>query len=170
MAEDHKIEITSLRLKDAHELAPLVAGYGQALKRGAPRQPDLYYAEQLLQDRSAEMLGARMDGEMVGFILFYDLPEPVSGLRAGQCDHIYVHHDHRGKGIGRAMIDVLADQAEERGWSKLILNAPRQHETLLARETQSLRNQPYEQVMHFGEDGRLVHGVLQYVWELSWKK
>jgi len=126
MAEDHKIEITSLRLKDAHELAPLVAGYGQALKRGAPRQPDLYYAEQLLQDRSAEMLGARMDGEMVGFILFYDLPEPVSGLRAGQCDHIYVHHDHRGKGIGRAMIDVLADQAEERGWSKLILNAPRQ--------------------------------------------
>ncbi|MCC0021760.1 MAG: GNAT family N-acetyltransferase, partial [Nitratireductor sp.] len=69
---------------------------------------------------------ARMDGEMVGFILFYDLPEPVSGLRAGQCDHIYVHHDHRGKGIGRAMIDVLADQAEERGWSKLILNAPRQ--------------------------------------------
>ena len=125
-SETRNIEIVPLRLKDSLQLAPLIAQYGQALKRGAPRRPDQYYAEQLLQDRSAEMLGARMDGEMVGFILFYDLPEPVSGLRAGQCDHIYVHHDHRGKGIGRAMIDVLADQAEERGWSKLILNAPRQ--------------------------------------------
>ena len=57
--------------------------------------------------------------------IFYDLPEPVTGLRAGQVDHIYVHHDHRGKGIAKALIDVLADKAEERSWSKLVLNAPR---------------------------------------------
>ncbi len=36
-----------------------------------------------------------------------------------------MHHDHRGKGIAKALIDVLADKAEERSWSKLVLNAPR---------------------------------------------
>ena len=124
MTSEAKIDIAPLRLKDALHLAPLIAEYGQALKRGAPRQPDQYYAEQLLQDRAAEFLGASLDGNLVGFILFYDLPEPVSGKRAGQCDHLYVHHEHRGKGIAKAMVDVLADQAEERGWSKLVLNAP----------------------------------------------
>lgn len=124
MAGTPDIEIDELRLNDARELAPLLASYAQALKRGAPRRPDEYYAEQLLQDRTAEFLGARLDGELVGFLLFYDLPEPVSGRRAGQSDHIYVHHAHRGKGIAKALVDVLADRAEQRGWRRLMLNAP----------------------------------------------
>lgn len=123
-----QIEIAQLRLKDAHDFAPLLAGYAQALKRGAPRRPDDYYAETLLQDRTIEIMGARLDGELVGFAIFADLPEPVSGLRCGMVDHIYVHHDHRQKGIAKAIVDLLADQAEDRGWSKLILNAPRQPE------------------------------------------
>ncbi|MBO6724382.1 MAG: GNAT family N-acetyltransferase [Rhizobiaceae bacterium] len=118
MSQNHEIDIAQLRLKDAHDFAPLVAGYAQALKRGAPRRPDDFYAETLLQDRGIEIYGARMDGALVGFVMFADQPEPV-------VDHIYVHHDHRQKGIAKALVDVLADQAEERGWSKLILNAPR---------------------------------------------
>jgi GNAT superfamily N-acetyltransferase len=125
---EHRIEISQLRLRDAHEFAPLLANYAQALKRGAPRRPDDFYAEALLQDRVAEVLGARLDGELVGFAIYVDLPEPVSGMRCAAVDHIYVHHDYRNRGIGKALIDLLADQAEERGWSKLILNAPRQPE------------------------------------------
>ena len=128
MTDSPQIDIALLRLNDAHHFAPLLAAYAQALKRGAPRRPDDYYAETLLQDRSAEILGARIDGELVGFAIFHDLPEPVSGLRCGMTDHIYVHHDYRSRGIAKALIDVLADQAEERGWSTLMLNAPRQPE------------------------------------------
>ena len=73
-------------------------------------------------------MGARIDGDLVGFAIFTDLPDPVTGLRCGQVDHLYVHHDHRKKGIAKALIDLLADQAEERGWSRLALNAPRQPE------------------------------------------
>lgn len=125
MTTDHAIDISLLRLMDARHLAPLVAAYAQALKRGAPRRPDEFYAERLLQDRTAEILGARVDGELVGFAIFYDLPEPVSGMRAGLCDHIYVHHDHRGRGIAKALIDVLADTGEARSWRRLMLLAPR---------------------------------------------
>ncbi|GHC74036.1 GNAT family N-acetyltransferase [Limoniibacter endophyticus] len=121
-------DISLLRLKDAHDLAPLLAAYAQALKRGAPRRPDDFYAEVLLRDRAAEILGARIDGKLVGFAIFTDLPEPVSGMRYGQCDHIFVHHDFRNQGIGKAILDVLADQAEDRGWTRLVLNTPRHPE------------------------------------------
>jgi GNAT superfamily N-acetyltransferase len=128
MDEEHVVDIALLRLKDARDLAPLLAAYAQALKRGAPRRPDRFYAETLLQDRTVEILGARVDGKLVGFAVFADLPEPASGMRLGLCDHIYVDHALRAHGIAKALIDVLADQATDRGWSKLILNTPRQPE------------------------------------------
>jgi len=129
MNANQHIEILPLHYKDAQKLAPLLAAYTQALQRGAPRQPDIFYAESLLQDRAAKFLGAFLDDSLIGFILFYDLPDPVTGQRAGQADHIYVHHAHMGKGIARAMVDVLADQGEKRGWQRLILNSPRSSET-----------------------------------------
>ncbi|SFI50919.1 GNAT family N-acetyltransferase [Aerobium aerolatum] len=128
MASNHQIDISLIRLKDARDLAPLLAAYTQALKRGAPRRPDEYYAETLLQDRTAEVMGARLDGALVGFAIFTDLPDPLSGMRLGQLDHLYVHHDHRKLGIAKALVDVLSDQAEERSWVRLALNAPRQPE------------------------------------------
>ncbi|MCT8999310.1 GNAT family N-acetyltransferase [Chelativorans intermedius] len=128
MSDKPRIDIAPLRLKDAQALAPLLAAYTQSLMRGAPRRPDAFYAETLLQDRVAEVVGARIDGTLVAFAIFYDLPDPVSGMRYGLLEHVYVHHDHRGKGIARALIDVVGDQAEERGWTRLVLNAPRRPE------------------------------------------
>ena len=118
------IDIRPLRLKDAKDFAPLIADYNQAMFRGAPGAPDKVYAEQLLQDRTAEMLGARLDGTLVGFLMFYDLPDPWTGMRAGLAEHVYVQHEHRRKGIARAMVDLLTEEAEARGWSKLMLHAP----------------------------------------------
>ena len=51
--DEHAIDISQLHLSHAHEFAPLLASYAQALKRGAPRRPDDYYAENLLRDRAA---------------------------------------------------------------------------------------------------------------------
>jgi hypothetical protein len=47
MTKDHAVDIALLHLRDAHEFAPLLASYAQALKRGAPRRPDDFYAEHL---------------------------------------------------------------------------------------------------------------------------
>ncbi|OCW59008.1 GNAT family N-acetyltransferase [Hoeflea olei] len=120
-----KIDISLLRLKDAHQFSPLLADYAQSLKRGAPRRPDDYYAETLLQDRVAQVFGARLDGELVGFVMFYDLPDPVTGMRVGQVDHLYVSHLHRNMGIAQAMIDMLVEESDSHGWERIVLNAPR---------------------------------------------
>ena len=122
------IEIRILRLGDAAELAPLIAAYNQALFRGALNAPNIAYAEQLLQDRTAEVLGARLDGELVGFVVFYDIPDLWTGMRSGLADHIYVSETHRRKGIAKAMIDLLAEESDPRGWSKRVLHSPRNPE------------------------------------------
>jgi GNAT superfamily N-acetyltransferase len=125
MKTPENIDISLLRLNDAHRFSPLLAAYVQSLKRGAPRRPDDFYAETLLQDRVAQIFGARLDGELVGFVIFYDLPDPVSGMRLGQVDHLYVSHLHRNMGIAQAMIDMLSEESDAHGWSRIILNAPR---------------------------------------------
>jgi len=118
MAKDD-IEIALLEPADAHRLAPLIAAYAQDRKRGAPRQPDQYYAEMVLGDRTAEILGARVDGELVGFAAFFDLPDMIAGLRTCQVDEFFVLPAHRRKGIGNRMFDALAAEGRKRSWLHL---------------------------------------------------
>lgn len=113
------IEIKALNSKDAHRLAPLIAENAQALKRGAPRRPDEYYAERILADKTAEVIGAFEDDNLIGFAVFFDLPELITGLRIGQLDDIYVHPDFRNKGIARKMIETLEVEGQSRGWMHL---------------------------------------------------
>lgn len=123
-----KIEVKALGPDAAHQLAPLIAAYAQELKRGAPRRPDDYYAENLLQDKTAELIGAWLDGKLVGFATFFDLPLAISGLRAGQIDDIFVQQDARHKGIGRRMIDALVSEGESRGWAHVRWLVPAHNE------------------------------------------
>jgi GNAT superfamily N-acetyltransferase len=114
-----KIDTAPLSLDDAHDLAPLVAAYAQDRRRGAPGAADEFYAEILLKDRTAEIIGARIGGKLVGFAVFFDLPDTMSGKRAGQLDDLFVDHDARGKGAGRALIEALTAEARRRGWTQL---------------------------------------------------
>lgn len=123
-----KITVKTLGPDAAHQLAPLIAAYAQELKRGAPRQPDDYYAEGLLQDKTAELIGAYLDEKLVGFATFFDLPLAISGLRSGQIDDIFVLQDARGNGIGRRMIDALVSEGESRGWAHLRWLVPAHNE------------------------------------------
>jgi GNAT superfamily N-acetyltransferase len=113
------ITVDPLTLADAHELAPLVAAYAQDRTRGAPRRPDEYYSELLLKDRTAEIIGARREGRLIGFAVYFDLPNTLTGMRAGQLDDLFVIQDAREHGVGRALIAALAAEGERRGWTEL---------------------------------------------------
>lgn len=114
-----------LALGDAHDLAPLLAAYVQEMKRGAPRRPDDYYAEKLLQDKTAEIIGVRLGKKLVGFAIFFDLPHPMTGMRAGQLEDFFVIQDSRGKGASHALIDALVAEGRRRGWLELRWMVPR---------------------------------------------
>lgn len=111
--------ICSLVQKDAHKLAPLVAAYAQAMKRGAPRRPDEYYSELLLEDGTAEVLGAYVDDALVGFAVYFELPDTMSGHRVGHLEDIYVLPEFRNRGIGRKFVETLKVEGQSRGWDHL---------------------------------------------------
>lgn len=119
-----KIDIKILEQNAAQELAPLISAYAQERKRGAPRQPDLFYAETLLNDRTAEVLGAYTGDKLAAFATFFDLPETISGKRVGHVDILYVDLDSRNQGITKAMLEALAAIGDERNWLELQWNNP----------------------------------------------
>lgn len=114
-----KTDIRAIRSDEAHKLAPLIAENAQALKRGAPRRPDDYYAERILADKTAEVIGAYQEDRLIGFAVFFDLPELITGLRVGQLEDIYVHPDFRKQGLGRKMVETLVAEGQSRGWLHL---------------------------------------------------
>ncbi|CAN5374862.1 GNAT family N-acetyltransferase [soil metagenome] len=114
-----KITVARLALADAHELAPLLAAYTQDRKRGAPREADEYYAERLLEDPVARILGARAGGRLVGFAVYLDLPDTMTGLRAGQLDDLFVIQSSRDQGVGKALVDGVLAEGARRGWDHL---------------------------------------------------
>jgi GNAT superfamily N-acetyltransferase len=114
-----RIVVTALGLADAHDLAPLLAAYTQDQKRGAPRAPDEFYAERLIEDPVAEVVGARIGGRLVGFAVYLDLPDTMTGLRAGQLDDLFVLQDVREKGVGKALVDGIIAEGRKRGWRHL---------------------------------------------------
>jgi GNAT superfamily N-acetyltransferase len=113
------VTIRALAQADARELAPLLAAYAQAMRRGAPRPPDEFYAEVLTADRAAEIIGAFAGGALVGFAVFFDVPDTITGRRTGQLEDIYVLPAHRKRGLGRALVQSLRSEGQRRGWSRL---------------------------------------------------
>ncbi|SFO36373.1 hypothetical protein SAMN04488056_10521 [Cohaesibacter marisflavi] len=113
-----------LELDAALELAPLISAYAQERKRGAPRQPDMFYAETLLTDRTAEVIGAYVNGKLSAFCTFFDLPETISGKRVGHVDILYVDYDARGIGVTKSVIEALVKIGYERNWLELQWNDP----------------------------------------------
>ncbi len=119
LASMSTIDTTRLSIGDAHELAPLLAACAQERNRGAPRRPDEFYAELLLNDRTAEILGARLEGRLAGFAVFFDLPDMMNGRRIGQLNEMFVIQDSREQGVEKALLDAVAGEAAKRDWDNL---------------------------------------------------
>ena len=104
---------------DASRLTPLVAEYSAALMHGPAAAIDEPYVRRLLADRVVEIAGAELDGELVGFGLYYDLPEAISARRAGQLDDLYVRPAARGHGVASRLVAHIAAIGEARDWVHL---------------------------------------------------
>lgn len=76
---------------------------------------------------AAEAMVAELDGQIVGFALFFTNFSTFLGLPGLYLEDLYVRPAHRGHGFGKAMLTHLAGLALERGcgrfeWSVLDWN------------------------------------------------
>lgn len=87
-------------------------------------------AEALFGDKpAAEALIGELDGEAMGFALFFHNFSTWAGKRGIWLDDLYVSPEARGGGLGKALLKAVARIAVERGcarfeWSVLDWNEP----------------------------------------------
>src|SRR5919202_1072422 len=103
----------------ALELSELLADYVTETRRGAPRRPDQYYVEKLLSEPEVEAVGAWDGEDLVGFAIFFDLPEVVTGRRMGQVDELFVCLQHRRKGIATLLLHALEEEGRRHAVSEV---------------------------------------------------
>jgi len=78
---------------------------------------------------AAEVLIARVDDVPVGFALFFQTFSTFLARRGLWLEDLFVYPEHRGAGIGKALLRAVAAAARDRGcgrfeWSVLDWNAP----------------------------------------------
>lgn len=85
--------------------------------------------EWIFEKKKAEVIFAVVDGEEVGFALFFHNFSTFLGRAGIYLEDLYVKPEHRGKGCGKGLLKKLAQIALERGcgrleWSCLDWNKP----------------------------------------------
>ncbi|GKX34055.1 MAG: N-acetyltransferase [Rhizobiaceae bacterium MnEN-MB40S] len=114
------LEIRCLKAGDAETFAALVAEYSWEMRQSPTKLlPDVSKGIVLLEDTMAETVGAFLENQLVGFAIFFDLPEAISGGRAGQLDDLFVAPSFRGRRLARNLIDAVSEIGRERGWIHL---------------------------------------------------
>ena len=78
---------------------------------------------------AAEVLLAEVDGAVAGFALFFHNYSTFLCRRGLYLEDLFVRPEHRGRGLGKALLQALARLAIERGcgrfeWAVLDWNAP----------------------------------------------
>jgi len=116
-------------------LLPLFAAYGAEmaphLAGSAATTPEAML-DLFTNDPRAEILVGFLDGEAVGFALFFDLPEIVFARRCGALDDLFVDPAARRQGVARLLIEALAALGTARGWSHLRWIVPETDQAAIA--------------------------------------
>ena len=123
--------IRPARLEDAATIANLVyelAVY-EKLEQFARATPDDFRRHLFGPRPYAEAIVAEIDGEPVGFALFFPTFSSFRGQPGLYLEDVYVRPVHRGRGIGKALLATLAKLALDRGlgrleWAVLDWNTP----------------------------------------------
>lgn len=109
------------------EMIRALAEYEQLLSEVVATESVL--EEWLFDKEKAEVIFPMLDGEEIGFALFFHNFSTFLGRAGLYLEDLYIKPAHRGKGYGRKVLQKLAQIAVERGcgrleWWCLDWNAP----------------------------------------------
>ncbi len=108
----------------AREDTGKILGFIKALAEYENMADEVVATEELLSERifdkgKAEVILAEIDGEAVGFALFFHNFSTFLGRDGIYLEDLFVKPEHRGKGYGKALLRELARIAVERGCGRL---------------------------------------------------
>ena len=75
--------------------------------------------EWIFEKKTAEVIFAEENGESVGFALFFHNFSTFLGRAGIYLEDLFVKPEHRGKGVGKALLQRLAQITMERGCGRL---------------------------------------------------
>ena len=107
------------------EDVPLIAELIRGLARYEKLEHEVVMTEEKLTDtlfgerRYAETIIAEDDGKPVGFALFFHNYSTFLGQPGIYLEDLFVLPEHRGGGVGRLLLERLAQLAVERGCGRL---------------------------------------------------
>lgn len=103
---------------------PLLLSFIRALAKYEHMLDDVVATEKILSDwlfdrRVAEAFFALEDGKEVGFALFFHNVSTFLGRGGIYLEDLFVLPEHRGRGIGKSILQRLAQIARDRGCGRL---------------------------------------------------
>lgn len=117
----HTASIRVARESDAPtvlELIRALADYERLAHEVAATEADLQ--RHLFSERpAAEVLLAEIDGDSAGFALYFQTYSTFTGQPGLYLEDLFVRPEHRGRGIGKALLKHLASIAVERGYARM---------------------------------------------------
>jgi GNAT superfamily N-acetyltransferase len=124
----------------------------ERLEHFAKATPDDFRRHLFGPRPAAEAAIAEVAGEAVGFALWFGTFSTFRGQPGIYLEDLFVRPDHRGRGIGKALLAMVARLASERGCGKLNWTVLRWNEPAIG-FYRALGAQPIDEWMGFRLDG-----------------
>jgi GNAT superfamily N-acetyltransferase len=126
--------IRTAGIDDAGELAGLLrrVGWFSQFEEEPPAESERRvrrHLELALGDNSHSIYVAEADGRLIGYGAVHWLPTLFLEGPEGYVSELFVDENRRGRGVGRALLDLIATEAHGRGCARLLLVNGRERES-----------------------------------------